>query len=376
MKACLVLALAFFSVNAQRRLRAAPPQETASTFNNNEAKRAGLTMQAAIFERKAAIATVMVEKYKTAKDMVNAHKQYKIELTSWKKSQALVLKAATAHPLPNADVARAAVQLKVAAEAARVMKQKMDKETDPAKKAVDEMVYKIESGNVVKMQSALKQADGYLTTEDKDEATLITVKAKIAKEKAAMAKHKTQQAKVMKQINGLKRSDKAGRKKLATKGILASEKLGQDMVDLEEYFQYQEHLENALFVQAGKLKPFSVGDSIATQEHIAKTAKLEFTAAKSFTQKYQTEIKRNENKFLQQLGSQSKADVQKAVAQEKLKADAWVRSEQSMGGRGKAPYLLYAVCIVVVVASALMAQKMTGGGESTGKGAYQDIGMT
>jgi hypothetical protein len=96
----------------------------------------GLTMQAAIFERKAAIATVMVEKYKTAKDMVNAHKQYKIELTSWKKSQALVLKAATAHPLPNADVARAAVQLKVAAEAARVMKQKMDKETDPAKKAV------------------------------------------------------------------------------------------------------------------------------------------------------------------------------------------------------------------------------------------------
>jgi hypothetical protein len=238
------------------------------------------------------------------------------------------------------------------------------------------MVYKIESGNVVKMQSALKQADGYLTTEDKDEATLITVKAKIAKEKAAMAKHKTQQAKVMKQINGVKRSDKAGRKKLATKGILASEKLGQDMVDLEEYFQYQEHLENALFVQAGKLKPFSVGDSIATQEHIAKTAKLEFTAAKSFTQKYQTEIKRNENKYLQQLGSQSKADVQKAVAQEKLKADAWVRSEQSMGGRGKAPYLLYAVCIVVVVASALMAQKMSGGGESTGKGAYQDIGMT
>jgi hypothetical protein len=93
--------------------------DVTSKFNNDEAKRAGLTMQAALFERKAATAAVMVEHYKGKRDLKNAHAQAAIEKKYWTKSQALVLKAAQAHPLPNAQVAKAAVQAKVATEAAR-----------------------------------------------------------------------------------------------------------------------------------------------------------------------------------------------------------------------------------------------------------------
>jgi hypothetical protein len=75
--------------------------------------------------------------------MKKAHQQYHVEASEWRKSQALVLRAATAHPLPNKFVAKAAVQEKVAIEAARVMKEKMAVETDAAEKALDMKVYKV-----------------------------------------------------------------------------------------------------------------------------------------------------------------------------------------------------------------------------------------
>ena len=58
-------------------------------WNAAEAKRAGLTMQAALFERKAALAAALVEMYKKT-DMKKAHVQYALEKKYWAKSQSLV----------------------------------------------------------------------------------------------------------------------------------------------------------------------------------------------------------------------------------------------------------------------------------------------
>ena len=76
--------------------------------------------------------------FKKKRDLKNAKAQLAIEKKSWQKSQELVLKAAAAHPLPSPKVAKAAVQAKVATEAARAMKELENREKDPAEKALDE----------------------------------------------------------------------------------------------------------------------------------------------------------------------------------------------------------------------------------------------
>jgi hypothetical protein len=329
-------------------------------------------MQAAIFERKAAMATVMVEKYKKEKNMRQAHVQYKIELTDWKKSQGLISKAALAHPLPNADVARAAVQLKVAHEAARVMKQALDKETDPKKKKIDNMVYKIEAGNEKKMKQELKDADQRLKKEAVDEIEVAAVNAKLATELQSYKADKAAQDAILKSISGTQNHGQ--KKKLALKGLIASEKLAQDEIDLEEIYKYQEKLDNSLFQQASHLKQFSVGASVAKENKVAADAKAEWKRAKKFTTKYSQEIQRTESHYVSELGASSKDTMKKLIAKEKKTADKW--NKVHTGGQGQAPYVLYAVCLVVVIGSAGLASKMFGGGGEEGRGQYQDIGMS
>jgi hypothetical protein len=100
-----------------------------------------LTMQAAILERKAAEATIMVEKYKAEKDCffgcdVSAHNEYNTEIADWKKSRSITMEAAAAQPFPDVKIAQAEVQLKAVTEAAHLTKMFMDAEMETSKKAL------------------------------------------------------------------------------------------------------------------------------------------------------------------------------------------------------------------------------------------------
>jgi hypothetical protein len=246
---------------------AAQPKEDTATFNANQIKRAGLTMQAAIFERKAATATVMVEKYKKQGDIKQARKEFSLEKISWLKSQQLVTKAARVHPIPNAYVARAAVQLKVATEATRVMKQKMDTEKDSAKKRINEMVYKIESANVVAMTKALKFADAERKREEEDEKELAPIKARIAAEEAEHKKDLAIEETLKNKLG------KSSDKKLADKEMVAAHKLEGAERALEKLVQKEEVIDNDLEKEADSLETFSVGKDVAKDHHVAQIAK-------------------------------------------------------------------------------------------------------
>ena len=155
---CALLVLASLSAEAT-----SAASESSDDFNTKEAKRAGLTMQAALFERKAATAAARVEHYKKKRDLKNAKAQLALEKSNWQKSQQLVLKAAAAHPLPSPKVAKAAVQAKVATEAARAMKELENKEKDPTEKALDEKVYQIEHHNKITAEAVVKKVMADLT---------------------------------------------------------------------------------------------------------------------------------------------------------------------------------------------------------------------
>jgi hypothetical protein len=123
---------------------------------------------------------------------------------------------------------------------------------------------------VAKAKTELKQTDAHLTYEDEAAAQSAGVQARRIQEKANMKMFKVQMKHVLKQIHQLIAGDKTGKmKKLASKGVVSSEKLQEDELALEEYFKYEQHIEDDLYQHAKHLKGFAVGDNIAQQD-IAK----------------------------------------------------------------------------------------------------------
>jgi hypothetical protein len=252
--------------------------ESKGDSNQKEAQAAGLTMQAALHERKAAIAAYLVERYKNPKNkhysMKKAHAQYRIEAHEWQKSQALIVKAATTHPLPNKFVAKAAVQEKVAIEAARVMKQKMQKEPDAAEKALDEKVYKIELHNAKEARSVLNKADALVKKVPVDRQKLKEIRARIAKEQALRSQIRAEAKAQMQKFKGAKK--KALRSKLAQQGLTMAEKLAAIDVALNETLSADQMFDQDLYHTSKTLEQSGIGDDVKKEHAWAAAAEKDY----------------------------------------------------------------------------------------------------
>jgi len=323
-----------------------------ANFNQDEAKRAGLTMQAALFERKAATAAAKVEHFKVKRDLKNAHIQLNLEKKYWKKSQSLVLKAALAHPLPNAQVAKAAVQAKVATEAARAMKELAAKEKDPTEKALDEKVLKIELGNaktaleiVADVEKDLKTIPEELAIHKQAEARLLSMKKAQA---AAQAKSDHYLA--------LYKAAPEGKKKIsyAKKEFAAAQKVADIDVEMKVIDNMDIQANKKLFHEYSTVESTAVGKAKITAAKESAEEKQQFTVERNDLAKEGIAYERRSANFAdiealkKELGKGVVAKAEKEMAAKKASAQAWAKKVDASATQQTNP-MVYAGCAAALL---------------------------
>lgn len=359
---------------------ASEAKDTQGLWNQKEAKRAGLTMQAALYERKAALAAALVEMYKTKHDMKKAHQQYAAEKVNWSKSQKLVMQAANAHPLPNKHVAKAAVQEKVAIEAARQMKQ-LESHATPKQKQLYEKVYQIEEKNQKLAHDVLATADHDLKALPKYENELTDLQKKIAIEtkqrKSLMALAHQDMTKVETEKNG------GQKKKDAQRAYNDAQKLALVDTDLKDLWGDESEIDKKVYKADGKLAFSGIGADVDIEHKRAKKAQQDYTTAKRQHDQYAADWKSghvsNYDKIMKELspelGSQIGKNLRASMSKEDQKISAWVKSEGSSqtstaSASGSTQTVVYAgagVVVLLVIAIAVFA------GKSGGNSGYQEV---